>query len=89
MKIVWKIFVIVGCNIVKLCYIVSLMQATLTQIFCIGTFFRWAVSPEEASEMQCFVSNICENWNIFVSAAPHRTYPYFDVVVGPEEGLLW
>ena len=26
-------------------------HATLTQMFSIGTFFRWAVSPEDASEM--------------------------------------
>ena len=37
-------------------------QATLTQMFSIGTFFRWAVSPEDASEMQCFVLNICETF---------------------------
>jgi len=35
--------------------------------------------------MQCFVLNIFENCNIFVSVAPHRRYPYFDVVVG----LVW
>ena len=32
-----------------------------------------------------FFFNISENWNIFVSVAPHRRYPYFDVVVG----LAW
>ena len=35
--------------------------------------------------MQCFALNICDNWNIFVNVAPHRSYPYFDVVVG----LVW
>ena len=35
--------------------------------------------------MQCFVLNICDNLNIFVTVAPHRWYPYFDVVVG----LVW
>ena len=49
------------------------------------SFLRWAVSHEEASEMQCIVLNICGNWNIFVTVAPHRRYPYFDVVVG----LAW
>jgi hypothetical protein len=43
------------------------------------------VSPEDASEMQYFVSNICDNLNIFVTVAPHRRYPYFDVVAG----LVW
>jgi hypothetical protein len=49
------------------------------------SFLRWAVSHEEASEMQCIVLNICDNWNIFVSVAHHQRYPYFDVVVG----LAW
>jgi len=35
--------------------------------------------------MQCFVLNICDNLNIFVTVAPHRWCPYFDVVVG----LVW
>jgi hypothetical protein len=43
------------------------------------------VLPEDASEMQSFVSNICENWNIFVTVAPRRRYPYFDIVAG----LVW
>ena len=34
--------------------------------------------------MQCFILRICDNWNIFVTVAPHR-YRYFDVVVG----LAW
>jgi hypothetical protein len=31
--------------------------------------------------MQCFVLNNCENSNIFVFIALHRSFPYFDVVV--------
>jgi hypothetical protein len=54
-------------------------------MFCIGTLFRCPVSPEDASEMWCFFSNICDNWNIFVTVAPHWRYPYFDIVVG----LTW
>ena len=54
-------------------------------MFPIGTFFRSAVSPEEVPEMQCYVLNICESGNIFVTVAPHRRYPYFDAVVG----LVW
>ena len=54
-------------------------------MFFICTFVRWAVSLEEASEMQCLILNIFDNWNIFVTVAPHQRYPYFDVVVG----LAW
>ena len=32
-----------------------------------------------------FVFSICDNGKIFVTVAPHRRYPYFDVVVG----LVW
>jgi len=51
----------------------------------IGNFFRRAISPEDDSEMKSFVSNICDNLNIFVTVAPRRRYPYFDVV----GGLAW
>jgi len=54
-------------------------------MFSIGTFFRRAVSLEEVPEMQCYIVNIGENSNIFVSVLPHRRYLYFDVVVG----LAW
>ena len=61
------------------------MYATLTQMFSISTYFRWAVSPEDASEMPRFVLSICGNSYIFVIVAPRLRYPYFDAVVG----LVW
>jgi hypothetical protein len=54
-------------------------------MFSIGALFRGMVSPEGAAEIQCFVLSICENLNIFVSVAPRRRCPYFDVVAG----LVW
>ena len=59
------------------------MWATFTQMFSIDTVFRWVLSHEDASEMQWFVLSTWYNWNIFVTVAPRRRYPYFDVVVGP------
>ena len=43
------------------------MYETFTQMFSIGAFFRWVVSPKCASEMQCFISSICANGEIFVT----------------------
>jgi len=54
-------------------------------MFSISTYFRWAVSPEDASEMPRFVLSICGNSYIFVIVAPRLRYPYFDAVVG----LVW
>ena len=40
---------------------------------------------KDSSKMQYFVQSIGVNGKIFVTVAPHRRYPYFDVVVG----LVW
>jgi hypothetical protein len=63
------------CQILRTCFIseawwlagIDEMKWHVCVCIFIGTFFRWAVSPEDASAMHCFVLSICDNGNIFVT----------------------
>jgi hypothetical protein len=52
---------------------VLIVSNTYTNIL----FFRLVVSPEDA-----FECSVLKRLYVFVTVAPHRRYPYFDVVVG-------